>query len=181
MVPHLFYQTFQLPYGNHTKPFCGYFWKITDTCERCFWDVPEMSQKRHLFRDMFETSLRRHAKDVFFEMILRRLIDVTKKTSFLRCIWDVLKTSQNSRLFWGVSKRSLRCLSQWRSDWDLSETSHAGWVNIWTLYFPCHAFYIQKAKKTILREFQVSVNGIKHVRKLKNIAVLLFMIEACQG
>ena len=22
----------------------------------------------------------------------------------------------------------MRCLSQWRSDWDLSETSHAGWV-----------------------------------------------------
>ena len=39
-----------------------------------------------------------------------------------------LKKSQESHLFWDVSKRSLRCLSQWRSDWDLSETSHAGWV-----------------------------------------------------
>ena len=61
-------------------------------------------------------------------MFLRRLKVVTKKTSFLRCIWGVLKTSQKSRLFWNVSERSLRCLSQWRSDWDLSETSHAGWV-----------------------------------------------------
>ena len=60
-------------------------------------------------------------------MYLRRLKDVSKKTSFLRCIWDVLKTSQKSHLFWDVSKRSLRCLSQWRSDWDLSETSHGGW------------------------------------------------------
>ena len=60
-------------------------------------------------------------------MFLRRLVDVTKKTSFLRCIWDVLRTSQKSRLFWDVSERYLRCLSQWRSDWGLSETSHAGW------------------------------------------------------
>ena len=60
-------------------------------------------------------------------MILRRLIDVTKKTSFLRYIWDVLKKSQKTRLFGDVSERSLRCLSQWRSDWDLSETFHAGW------------------------------------------------------
>ena len=35
--------------------------------------------------------------------------------------------SQTSNLFWDVSKRSLRCLCQWRSDWDLSKTSHAGW------------------------------------------------------
>ena len=61
-------------------------------------------------------------------MYLRRLKDVTKKTSFLRCIWDVLKTSQKRRLFWDVSERSLRCLSQWRSVWDISKTSHAGWV-----------------------------------------------------
>ena len=52
-------------------------------------------------------------------------------------------------------------------------------VDIWTLYFACHAFHFQKAKKTILQKFQVSVNDIKQVRKLKNIAVILFMIEAC--
>ena len=79
---------------------------------------------------------RNHFCDVFLEkqkylrdMFLRRLRDVTKKTSFLRCIWDVLKTSQKRHLFWDVSERYLRYLSQWRSDWDLSETSHAGWAS----------------------------------------------------
>ena len=43
---------------------------------------------------------------------------------------------------------------------------------------PCVLY--SKSKKTILRKFQISVNGTKQVRKLKNIAVLLFMIEACQ-
>ena len=81
-------------------------------------------------RDVFETSQRYHGKDVFFEMFLRRLIDVTEKPSFLRCIWDVLKTSQKSRLFWDVSERSLRGLFEWRPDWNLSETSHAGCVRI---------------------------------------------------
>ena len=60
-------------------------------------------------------------------MFLRRLKDVTKNRSFLSCIWDVLKTSQKGHLFWDVSERSLSYLSQWRSDWDFSETSHAGW------------------------------------------------------
>ena len=60
-------------------------------------------------------------------MYLRRDREVTKKTSFLRCIWDVLKTSQKRRLFWDVSERSLRCLSQWRSVWDISKNSHVGW------------------------------------------------------
>ena len=63
-------------------------------------------------------------------MFLRRLKDVTKNTYFLRCISDVLKTSQKRYLFWDVSERSLRYLSQWRSDTDLSETSHAGWDNL---------------------------------------------------
>ena len=58
-------------------------------------------------------------------MFFRRLKDVTKKTSFLRCIWDVLKTSQKRHLFWDISEKFLRYLSQWRSDWDLSEISHA--------------------------------------------------------
>ena len=83
-----------------------------------------------LARDVFETSQRRHGKDIFFEMYLRRLKDVTKKTSFLRYFWDVLKTPKKRHLFWDVSERTLRYLSQWRSDWDLSETSHAGWVSI---------------------------------------------------
>ena len=64
------------------------------------------------------------------EMFLRRLKDVTEKSSFLRCIWDVLKTPQKIHLFWDVSKRSLRCPSQWRSNWDVSETSHAGWGGV---------------------------------------------------
>ena len=64
------------------------------------------------------------------EILYRRHRDVMEKTSFLRCIWDVLKTSQKRSIFWDVSRRSLRCqrcLSQWRSDWDLSETSNSGW------------------------------------------------------
>ena len=72
--------------------------------------------------------LKTSQKRYFFEMFLRCLKGATKKTSFLRCIWDTLKTSQKSYFSWDVSKRSLRCLSQWRFDWDLSETSHAGWV-----------------------------------------------------
>ena len=81
-----------------------------------------------LARDVFETSQRRHGKDIFFEICPRRLKDVTQKTSFWRCFWVVSKTSQKRHLFWGVSERSLRYLSQWKSDWDLSETSHACWV-----------------------------------------------------
>ena len=76
----------------------------------------------------FETSQRRHEKDIFFEICFRHLKDVTQKTSSLRCFWDVLNTSQKRHLFWDGSERSLRYLSHWRSDWDLSETSHAGWV-----------------------------------------------------
>ena len=81
-----------------------------------------------LLRDVFETSQRSHGKYIFFEICSRCLKDVTEKTYFLRCIWDVLKMSQKSHLLWDVSKSSPRCLSQWRSDWDLSETSHAYWV-----------------------------------------------------
>ena len=69
----------------HEIIFVGYFWKITNTCKRWFWDVSETSQKIHLFWDMLETSERRHTKDIFFEMFLRRLKDITKKTSPLRC------------------------------------------------------------------------------------------------
>ena len=111
-VPHLFCQILLQRYGNHKKSF--------------LWCIFEKSEI--LARDVFETSQRRHGKDIFFEIRPRRLKDVTKKTYFFRCVWDVLKASQKSHLFWDVSKRSLRYLSQWRSDWDLSETSHAGWV-----------------------------------------------------
>ena len=89
------------------------YWKTKNTCERCI-----------------ETSQRRHGKDIFFEIYSRRLKDVTQKTSFLRCFWDVLKTSQKRHLSWDVSEMSLRYLSQWRSDLDLSETSHAGWEGL---------------------------------------------------
>ena len=77
---------------------------------------------------------RNHFCDVFLknqkylrEMFLRRLRDVTEKTSFLRYARDVLKTSHKRHLFWDVSERSLRYLTQWSTDWNLSETSHAGW------------------------------------------------------
>ena len=71
----------------------------------------------------------------FQEMFLRRLRDVTEKTYFLRCFSDVLKTSRKSHLFWDVHNRPLRCCSQWRSDWDLSKTSHGGWVKTIRQYF----------------------------------------------
>ena len=108
-------------------------WAIFEKFQIPARDVFETSQRCHRKDIFFEICLRRLKdviqKKVFFDMFLRRLTDVTKKTSFWRCIWDVLKTSQKSHLFWDVSKRSLRCLSQWGSDWDLSETSHDGWVS----------------------------------------------------
>ena len=108
-------------YGNHTKSFCGVFLKNCKYSWEIFWDM-------------------------FFEICSRCLKNVTQKTSFSRCFWDALETSQKdiflemylkrlkekSHLLWDVSKEFLRCLSQWRSDWDLSETFHAGWgVTIW--------------------------------------------------
>ena len=74
-------------------------------------------------------------------MHLRRLKDVAKKTSFLRCIWDISKTSQKRRLFWDVSEMSLRCLSQRRPNWDVSETSHAGWVTTLTFHVCFSSIY----------------------------------------
>ena len=133
---------------QHETIFVWYFWIVTNTFKIYFWDISETSENKH----PFEISLRRLKdvtwKNIFFQMYLRRLRNVTKKTSFLRyigddvrrlkdvakkisflrCIWDVLKTSQKRRLFWDVSERYLRCLSQWRSVWDISKTSHAGWV-----------------------------------------------------
>ena len=64
---------------------------------------------------------------------------------------DALKTSQKRHLFRDLSERSLRNLSQWRSDWDLSETSHTGWdidtinalaVTLLTLTFNFLLFFI---------------------------------------
>ena len=94
---------------NH---FRVHFEKARNTCVWCFcvWRLRDVEEEKF-----------------FFKIYLRRLTDVTQKRSFLRRIWDVLKTSQKSHLFWDVSERSLRCLSQWRSDWDLSETSYAIW------------------------------------------------------
>ena len=100
---------------SHKTIIVGYFWRIINTCDRCFWDVSEMSRNRHLFWDMHQTSQRHLTKDIFFEMSLIGLKDVTK-----------------SHLFWDVSWKSLRCLSQWRSDWDLSKISRAAWVKYFT-------------------------------------------------
>ena len=94
-VSHLFYQIFQLPYRNHTKPFVGVFEKS---------QIPA--------RDVFETSQTCHGKDIIFEICLRRLKDVIQKTSFLRCFWDVLKTSQKRHPFWDVFETSHRCLKK---------------------------------------------------------------------
>ena len=41
---------------SHEIIFVTYFWKTKNTCERCFWDVSEMSRKSHLFWDMPKTS-----------------------------------------------------------------------------------------------------------------------------
>ena len=87
-IPRLFYKYFSYPAEITPKHLVEYFWKITDICERCFWDVSEMSRKRLLFRDMFKKSYRRHKKDIFFEMYLRRLKDVPFEM-FLRRLWDV--------------------------------------------------------------------------------------------
>ena len=76
------------------------------TCELCFWDVSEASRKRHTFLRCFWDVLKALQKDIFFEMYLRRFKDATK-----------------SHLIWDVCKGSLRCLCQWRSDWDLSDIS----------------------------------------------------------
>ena len=114
-----------------------------------------------LARDVFETSQRRHGKDIFFEICSRRLKDVTQKTSFLRCIWDVLKTSQKRHLFWDVSERCLRYLSQWRSDWDLSETTRAGWESCSKKFLNIHrkapaleCLFKWKCRPSVLKLFQ---------------------------
>ena len=113
-IPHLFIRYCNNPTEITRNYFCGVFLKN----HKYLW---EMFLRR--LRDVTEKkSFSRHARDVLKTSHKRHLF-------FLRCIWNVLKTSQKIHLIWDVSKRSLRCLSQWRSDWDLSETSHDGWDN----------------------------------------------------
>ena len=119
------------------------------------WDDFEKSQI--LARDIFETSQRRHGIDIFIEICSRRVKDVTQKTSFLRCFWDVLKTPQKSNFFRDVSVRSLRCLSQGRSDWDLSET----WVMT-------KSFFLLAECKSFLK-YVCMKSGFKDFKSLKNL------------
>ena len=74
---------------SHETILVVYFWKITNTCERCFWDVSETSRKRHLFCEICLRRLKTSHKRLLFEMFLRRLKDVKKRHLF----WDVFKTS----------------------------------------------------------------------------------------
>ena len=108
-IPRLFYKYFSYPAEITPNHLLEYFWKITDTCEGCFWDVSEMSRKRLLFRDMFKKSYRRHKKNIFFEMYLRRLKDVSRKLSLLRCFWDVSEMSVSLEIWlrslWDISYR----------------------------------------------------------------------------
>ena len=142
-------------------------------------------------------------------MSLRRLKDVSKKTSSLRCIWNVWKTSQKRRLFWDVSERSLRCLSQWRSVWDISKTSHAGWEGFWRLsstletsnksvwsnilwyvkiyiFWKCIQYIIHWDEKQVLRKMPLEeINGTKNALfffcELHFITVLLLICVSSIG
>ena len=101
-----------------------HFLSVSDGPVSILPNMPITLRKR-FFRMVFSKS-HKYLREIFY----RRHRDVMEKTFFLRCIWDVLKTSQKRSIFWDVSRRSLRCqrcLSQWRSDWDLSETSNSGW------------------------------------------------------
>ena len=101
-----------------------HFLSVSDGPVSILPNMPITLRKR-FFRMVFSKS-HKYLREISY----RRHRDVMEKTSFLRCIWDVLKTSQKRSIFWDVSRRSLRCqrcLSQWRSDWDLSETSNSGW------------------------------------------------------
>ena len=140
----------------------GYFWKITNTCERCFgtsfylflffssrflkiFISISLSLCVYIYIYIYiymyiyniyiyiyfififfyiTFSQRCHGKDILFKTCSRYFKDVIQKTSLLRCFWDFLKTPQKDIFF----EMFPRCLSQWRSGWDLSETSHAGWV-----------------------------------------------------
>ena len=119
-----------------------------------------------LARDVFETFQRRHGMDIIFEICSRALKDITNDIffeMFLRRLKDVTK----SHLFWDVSKRSLRCLSHWRSDWNLSETSYAGWdyeSNSNTLEDVLYAFSshpsVERIRRTVKTNEKFSVQQI---------------------
>ena len=88
-VPHLFYQIFQLTYGNHTNPFCGVFLKNHRYLREIF--------LRHLIYVMEKTSFSSYVWDVLKTSYKRRLFwDVSEKC--YRChkkthlFWDVLET-----------------------------------------------------------------------------------------
>lgn len=91
--------------------------------EIILWGIFEKSEI--LARDVFEMPQRCHRTDIFFQISLRRLKDISQKKHLFIHFWGVLKASQKSYQFWGVSEKSLRCLSQLRSDWDFSRSSHA--------------------------------------------------------
>ena len=63
---------------SHKIIFVEYFWKTTNTWERCF---------------------QRPLKEVTQKICSSPLKDVTQKASFLRCFWEVLKTSQKDISF----------------------------------------------------------------------------------
>ena len=75
----------------HKTTFVGYFWKMINTCEKCFWDS-QICCGIDTFLRFVRDVLKTYTKSIFLEM-------------FLRGLWNV----------------SL--------NWDLSETSHAGWDN----------------------------------------------------
>ena len=114
---------------------CHYLWVILSPLT--WWHLFWMAPKIHLFWYEFATSQRCHVKDVFLEMYSIRRKNVSKR----HLSWDAFEASQRRRkkdVFFetylrclkDVSKKTpfLRCLSQRRPDWDVSETSHIGWV-----------------------------------------------------
>ena len=111
---------------SHEIIFVGVFLKNHNYLREMFLRRLRDVTEKTFFLDMLETSKRRLIKDI----LLRCFWEVLKTSQsdiFLRCIWDVSKTLQKSHLFWDISKGSLRCLSQWRFDLNLSEKSDSGW------------------------------------------------------
>ena len=79
---------------SHETLFAGYFWKITNTCKRCFWDISGTSPKRHFLRgiwDVLKTSQKAH---VFWNVSKRSLRCLFQWRSNWRAQshagWDVL-------------------------------------------------------------------------------------------
>ena len=111
-VPHLCYQIFQLPYGNHTKPSCGLFLKnyryLREMFLRHLRDVTEKTPFSRYVWDVLKMSYRHHKKDIFFKKYLRRLKDISKKSSLLRCFWEVSEMSFSMEI-WLRSLRDISC------------------------------------------------------------------------